>query len=178
MHVLGMCSLCCGEGNFVRGQPGKREAPLFSWMNLCNRWGFLYDPGPKGPAFSATSRASFKFWSNNSHLNQSEKQKGWLTYGSELTRLTKHLHILWFCILQGDIQEVMTQQHDCCRSLPWSLVKIKASCIGLNIWQDSRVCAKEVHLPLPQQNQHWKELRSVSSSLQQCAVPSFPFLLK
>lgn len=44
-----------------RGQLGKREALLFRGRSLCNRRGFLYDPGPKGPAFSATSRASFKF---------------------------------------------------------------------------------------------------------------------
>lgn len=39
-----------------------------------NLWGGVsiacsaYDPGPKVPAFSATSRANFRFWSNSSHL--------------------------------------------------------------------------------------------------------------
>lgn len=49
-----------GEENSARGQPGKRESH-FRERSPYNRQRFLYDPGPKGPAFSATSRASFKF---------------------------------------------------------------------------------------------------------------------
>lgn len=49
------------------------------------RSAMLYEPGPKGPAFSATSRASFRFWSNSSHLERSEKQKGATSPANTLT---------------------------------------------------------------------------------------------
>lgn len=75
-RVLGMCTLCCGGETSMRGRPGQTVALLSGERSLCEIQGFLYEPGPKGPAFSATSRASFRFWSNSSHLERSEKQKG------------------------------------------------------------------------------------------------------
>lgn len=68
---------------FLRAPKRLLGSPL-EWkeQNLCSRIsqnlmvvvvvgssaGSAYDPGPKVPAFSATSRANFKFWSNSSHL--------------------------------------------------------------------------------------------------------------
>lgn len=67
---------------FLRA-PTKLLGSLLEWkqQNPCGRTsqnlmavvvessvGSAYDPGPKVPAFSATSRANFRFWSNSSHL--------------------------------------------------------------------------------------------------------------
>lgn len=39
----------------------KKKAPLFRERNLGKKEQVFYDPGPNDPAFSATSKASFKF---------------------------------------------------------------------------------------------------------------------
>lgn len=39
----------------------KKKAPLVRERNLGNQEHVFYDPGPNDPAFSATSKASFKF---------------------------------------------------------------------------------------------------------------------
>lgn len=68
--------------------PAAGEGPtaaLLSRERSPVRSAMLYEPGPKGPAFSATSSASFRFWSNSSHLERSEKQKGRLHLRNTLT---------------------------------------------------------------------------------------------